>query len=145
MALRGALNRGINIGLGVLLLALPCWLAYIGHAWRSGFARTALIYALLGYAAGALAGLPAFVLNRKALTELYDALNGKMFLSSQLALLDSRHGKNAAVCFYFLVYLAIQSVRFLPESLMFTSPMFVYGAYLSANVLPFVFPPNRKT
>jgi hypothetical protein len=143
MALRGALNRGINVGLGILLLALPCWLIFVGHAWAPSFAKTALICALVAYLVGALAGVPAFVLNQKAIIELHDALRGKIFLSSQLALLDSRHGKNAVVYFYFLAYLAIQSRGFLPESWMFTVPMFIYGAYLAANVLPFVFPPER--
>jgi hypothetical protein len=145
MALRGALNHGVNVALGILLLAPPCWLIYLLGAWRPSFAKTALICALAAYPLGALAGLPGFLLNRKAVIELYDALEGKMFLSSQLALLDSRHGKNAVGYFYVVVYLAFRSMPFLPESWMFTPPMFVYGMYLATNVLPFVFPPTRET
>lgn len=147
MPLRGALNRGLNIGLGMFLLVLPFRFVLIGIQGGPIFARTALINAGLAFLFGALAALPAYVLNRKALNELYEGLKGKIFLSSQLALLDSRHGKNAVAYFYFLVYLGFMLVLRLPESWGLAyggPPMFAFGAYLSANVLPFVLPPKGK-
>jgi hypothetical protein len=147
MALRGALSRGINIGLGIVLVALPCLMVCIGYGLGISTGRTVLIGALVGYPLGVLAGLPAFVLNRKAVSELYDALSGKLFLSSQLALLDSRHGKNALAYFYVLEYLAVQLFPLWVRFWGWDGPIvwFAQAAYLSANVLPFVLPLKRKT
>lgn len=139
MALRGALNRKFNISLGIVMILCGSLMVYSGYALGSSTARIVLINILVGFPSGALAGVPAFLMNRRALTELYDALNGKVFLSSQLALLDSRHGKNAVVYFYFLWYLAYVAHAFLPDIWNYAAAFFAYGAYLSANILPFVF------
>ncbi len=146
MALRGGLSRRFNIGLGIVLLALPAVGVCLGYALRSISATRNLIRVLVAYPLGVLAGLPAFVLNRKALTELHDALDGRFFLSSQLALLDSRHGKNAVAYFYVAVCLALLPVSFLVkfEPLQGQGGFIVQGIYLSANVLPFVFPAGKK-
>jgi hypothetical protein len=92
---------------------------------------------------GAAAALPAYVMNRKALSELYDELNGKVFLSSQLALLNSRQGKNALAYFYLIACAGTFLANILRSSpLIGAEEFFLFGGYLSAHVLPFVFPPK---
>jgi hypothetical protein len=146
MALRGALSRGFNVGLAIVLLALPIVAVCLGYALGSISPTRDLISFLVAYLLGVLAGLPALVLNRKGLTERYDALDGRFFLSSQLALLDSRHGRNAVAYFYVVVCLAILAFPFLAKFALLEGAggFIVQGIYLSANVLPFVFPPRGK-
>lgn len=67
MGLRGALNRRFNIALGAVLLGLPGMLICVAYGMGCGSARDTLIGTLVQYPLGVLAGLPAFVLNRKAL------------------------------------------------------------------------------
>ncbi len=120
-------------------------MAYQAYADDPGTLGAVALRIIAGYFVGILLGVPGFVMNRKGLTDLYCVLDGKFFLSSQLALLDSRHGKNAAAYFLFLLILAR---AFIP--LFYGSPwiwaisVFPYGVYLSANVLPFVLSPKRE-
>jgi len=148
--LRGALNRGINVGLAVILLEPPCAMVYDAYVNDRSTVGGALLRTLLGYTLGVLLALPSFALNLKALRALCVVLQGKFFLSSQLALFDSRHGKNAVAYFYFLLFLfqaqgpyvraGIVPGRWIPAI-----AAFPYGLYLGANVLPFVFAPTLQS
>jgi hypothetical protein len=142
LKLRGALNRGFNVALGIIVAALLCLGLYIGYVLGSSTAKIALMNFLVVFPLGALAGLPGFVLNQKALAELRHELDGKLFLSSQLALLDSRHGRNAVAYFYFLAYLVVAAYPSLPATWGSAAVCFGNGLYLSANVLPFIFVPK---
>lgn len=143
MLLRGALSRSINFGLGILLLVPPCMMVYFWYVEEPSTLWPALSRTALGYFLGALIGVPAFVMNRRALTELYNTLSGKFFLSSQLALLDSRQGRNAMAYFFALMFLFWICAPLFHGISMSAISAFPYGLYLSANVLPFVFPPKR--
>jgi hypothetical protein len=81
------------------------------------------------------------------MSELREELDGKIFLSSQLALLSSRHGKNALAYFYIIAYVtrlcAIFASLFYGDGPMTAWGLFVAGQYLSAHALPFVSPPKR--
>lgn len=144
MALRGALGAGLNTALAIVLLALPA----VGICLVLGdkTAQYLVTNILVAYLLGVLAGLPALVLNRMALTELYGALNGRLFLSSQIALFGSWHGKIAVLYFYVVEYLAILSFPSLARVPLLegVGGFILQAIYLSANVLPFVFPPKRK-
>ena len=138
MVLRGGLGRRLNAGLAVLSVVPLCMLAYFWYLEDPSAIGHVLALTLAGFGLGALGGVPALLMNKRALMELYPSVVGKFFLSSQLALLDSRHGKNAAAYFY-VVLLAWRVCAPL-----FRGPWtaavsaFAYGLYLSANVLPFV-------
>lgn len=142
MALKGALNRGANLLYGLVLtfaIGLPFYSAY-----RLGIFRAKEVLAdCIALVIGAVAGLPAFLMNRTAVTELYDTLDNKFFLSSQLALLESRHGKNALAYFYFVATVAFACTGKLPGVPDTASACFAYGVYLSANVFPFLFGSKR--
>ncbi len=142
MALRGGLNRSVNVIIGAAVI-LRCSLdLYRAYAHSAGGGREALIDSS-AFFLGAAAALPAYVMNRRALSELYDKLNGKVFFSSQLALLNSRQGKNAVAYFYFVASAGTYLANILrSEPLMGAEEFFVFGGYLTAHVLPFVFPPR---
>ncbi|MBZ5565028.1 MAG: hypothetical protein LAP13_21735 [Acidobacteriia bacterium] len=144
--LRGALSRGFNTGLAIVLLTLPSVGMCLGYTVDARYGTEQLLKVLLAYVLGVLAGSPAYFLNRKALTELYDALRGKFALSSQLALLRSWHGLGAVAYFYVVEYLAIRSFPVLAKfgPLEGVGGFILQGVYLSANVLPFVLPPRRS-
>lgn len=146
MRLRGALNPWVNVVLGLVLLAWPCFFVLYGYWLGSFSAPYAALQALVEYPLGILVGLPALFLNRKALADLCRSLEGRTFLSSQLALLDSRHGKNAVAYFYAVEYLAMMSLPWWPAFPFVEvarGGFFRQAVYLSANVLPFVIPVGR--
>jgi hypothetical protein len=146
MRLRGGLSRRFNIWLAIVLLLLPTAAICFALATGAIDAMHVLASVVDSYFVGIVVGLPAFVLNRKALTESYGALDGKFFLSSQVALFGSRHGKLALVYFYIMVFLTVRSFPFLARipGLEGAGGFIVQAMYLSANVLPFVFPPRRN-
>jgi len=143
VVLRGALNRGVNVAVGAAVILRCCLDLYRAYAHGVLGGREPLFDCFV-FLLGVAAGLPAYLMNRRALSELYDELNGKIFLSSQLALLDSHHGKNALAYFYLVAYAGISFGGIIHSSfLMAASGFFVFGGYLSAHVVPFVFPPKR--
>src|SRR5436309_3542738 len=102
MRLRGALNPRFNLVLAILMTGVAFLSVYRGYGFGAGTQGNALIDMLVGLPVGLIAGLPSCLMNLKALDELREALDNKFFLSSQLALLDSRHGKNALTYFYIM-------------------------------------------
>ena len=119
-------------------------MVYLAYANDPGTLRAVAVRIIAGYVLGVLIGVPAFVMNRWALTDLQCVLDGKFFLSSQIALLDSRHGKNATAYFLSLLLLTrALTPLFYGDPWIWAISVSPYGAYLSSNVLPFVFVPKR--
>jgi hypothetical protein len=138
MRLRGALSRDFNLVYAVAGLCIMGLIEYATFELRKEGSKDALVTAV-AFAVGLIVGSPAGLMNRRALRELYTKLVGKLYLSSQIALLDSRQGKNAFAYFYFVLLLAMGGrtiLPFLPESIF--APLAV-GAYYSANLFPFLF------
>ena len=148
MRLRWGLSRRFNIWLAIALLLLPTAAVCLGFAFAANAQDAIDILANVvdSYFVGIVVGLPAFVLNRKALAESYGALDGKFFLSSQVALFRSRHGKLAVLYFWVGVFLTVRSFPLLARipRLEGQGGFIVQAIYLSANVLPFVFPPRQE-
>jgi hypothetical protein len=163
MVLRGALNRGLNVAVGAAVILGCCVALYLEYA-HGVIGGKELLADCFVFLLGVATGLPAYRMNRRALSELYDQLIGKIFLSSQLALLDSRHGKNALGYFYLVAYGVRVGALFggalgalsggalggifghpaYPHLVLTVWGFFVCGEYLSAHVLPFVFAPKRQ-
>lgn len=144
MALRGALGATFNVSYGLLLVVFLFSLLY--SVSKLGTLSTEeVLLASGGFAVGALAGIPVYLMNRSAVDELYEALDGKFFLSSQLALLDSRHGKNAFACFYFLLFLITQAVLVLHDISPWIFGYLAAGTYLSGHICPFVMAWRRRS
>jgi len=141
MALRGALNPGLNLLYALALVIMLSFVAYSAYdigALRGG----EVLLDGLAFLVGLAVGMPAYFMNRRAIFELRDTLENKVFLSSQLALLDSRHGKNALVYFYFAIGSAALGSTLLSVLPQGTVIFLALGAYFSANLLPFVLVPK---
>jgi hypothetical protein len=140
------LSPRFNIWLAIALLLLPTAAVCFAFATGDIDAMHVLTSVVDSYFVGIVVGLPAFVLNRKALAQSYAGLDGKFFLSSRVALFSSRHGKLAVAYFYIMVFLTVRSFPLLARipGLEGAGGFIVHGMYLSANVLPFVFPPRRS-
>ena len=142
MAMRGALSPTANLAYG-LLAAIFLYLLLFCVRATGVLSASELLAHCFAFPLGVVVGLPAYVMNRRALQELHADLENKIFLSSQLALLSSRHGKNAVAYFYFVLTAAIVGPSWVPRIPMTAWGYFAVGMYLCSNVFPFVFRAKR--
>jgi hypothetical protein len=141
MALRGALNPGFNLLYTLILVGYLSWWIYFGYE-IDAFEGSEFVALCVAFPVGLLVGIPAYILNRKALSELAASLDNKIVLSSQLGLLDSHQGRNAVVYYYCAMAFALLAQGAILPVPGISMCAFGCGAYVSAHLLPFVVPPK---
>jgi len=143
MALRGAVGRDFNLLYALLVFGALSLIEYAVFK-LGGVGTKEVVVTALAFVVGLIAGSPAGLMNRRALQELYGKLDGKFYLSSQLALLDSREGKNAFAYFYFIFCLAVAGNAVFPWLPDYVFAPSAVGAYYSAHLFPFLFAVKAK-